>query len=113
MKQGEIWLVKYDHGIGHEFKKTRPAIIISSNATLRTSNLITIMAITSNCKGVFCGDILLEKDENNRLYCDSIIKVYHISTFDKCRFVNKIGLASDGILEKIKEYIKQHFGLNL
>lgn len=31
MQQGEIWIVEFDPSVGHEYQKTRPAIIITSN----------------------------------------------------------------------------------
>lgn len=48
---GEIYLVDFDPSVGHEFKKQRPAIIIQSNETIKKTNLITVMGLTSNVKG--------------------------------------------------------------
>ncbi|MDR0562865.1 MAG: type II toxin-antitoxin system PemK/MazF family toxin [Spirochaetaceae bacterium] len=32
MKQGEIWIISLDPGIGAEMRKTRPALIVSPDA---------------------------------------------------------------------------------
>lgn len=112
MKQGEIWWVCFDPSVGHEFRKTRPAIIISSDISLRYSNLTTVMAITGNNSNCLRDDMHIVKDNNNCLFSNSIIKVTHIYSFDKERFIKKIGIADDFILSKIKNYLKKHFDIN-
>ncbi|MCX6785558.1 MAG: type II toxin-antitoxin system PemK/MazF family toxin [Candidatus Komeilibacteria bacterium] len=111
MKQGEIWLVKYDPSVGHEFKKNRPAVILSSTDILNYSGLVTVMAITSNLSDCLSNDIEVIKDKTNNLYADSVIKVYHLSSFDKQRFIKKIGGANIAVLAKIKSYLKKHFNI--
>ncbi len=113
MKQGEIWMVNFDPSKGHEFQKERPAIIISSNELIKYSNLITILPITSNASSCFDNDIRILKDGDNHLFTDSVIKVCHISSFDKNndRFIKKIGIANDYIIGSIKKYLSKHFSL--
>lgn len=112
MKQGEIWFVRYDPSVGHEYKKTRPAIIVSSHYALANSSLITVMAITSKVDGVATDDIEIIKDQANRLWSDSVIKTFYISSFDSSRFIKRIGVSHPQILEKIKEYLLTHFGID-
>lgn len=113
MKQGEIWMVDFDPSTGHEFQKQRPAIIVTSNEVLKYSNLITIMPITSNTNGSYDDDIRIMKDEENRLFTDSVIKVCYVSSFDKDnkRFIKKIGVANEYIIETIKKYLIKHFSI--
>ena len=111
MKQGEIWLVCFDPSVGHEFRKTRPALIISSDILLHYSNLTTVMAITRNSSHCLKDDIIIIKDNSNCLFSDSIIKSTHIYSFDKERFVKKIGIADHAVLSKIKNYLKKHFNI--
>lgn len=111
MKQGEIWFVRYDPSVGHEYKKTRPAIIISSHYALTNSPLVTVMAITSKVDGVATDDIEIVKDQANRLWSDSVIKTSHISSFDSSRFIKRIGLAHPKILDQIKKYLFTYFGI--
>ena len=109
MKQGEIWLVRYDPSVGHEFKKDRPAVILSSDDILNYSSLVTVMDITSNLSDCLSNDIEVVKDITNNLYADSVIKVYHLSSFDKQRFMKKIGEVDKTVLTKLKSYLKKHF----
>lgn len=106
MKHGEIWLVKYDPSIGHEFQKTRPAIIISSNNILKYSNVVTVVAVTGSSDNKISDDIEIRKNNENNLFADSVIKIHHISSFDKNRFVKKIGEIDSENLGKIKERLK-------
>ena len=104
-------MVRWDPSVGSEYRKTRPAVIISSNAILDRSKLVTCVAISSKIGKMHQGDILLPKDTLNRLTQDSIIKMHHISTFDGSRFIKYIGHVDDKVAEQIKLAIKNHFGL--
>lgn len=111
MKQGEIWFVKYDPSIGHEFKKTRPAIILSSNNILKYANVITVIAITGSSNNKISDDLELKKDDKNNLFSDSTIKIHHINSFDKSRFIKRIGEIEDEKLKEIKAYLINYFEL--
>ena len=111
MKQGDIWLVKYDPSVGHEYKKERPAVVISAGVTIKKSNLITVMALTGQNDKFVIDDIKVAKNGGNKLFQDSLIKVYHITSFDKTRFLKPIGQIGDVTLNKIKKYIEKHFDI--
>lgn len=111
MKQGDIYLTDFNPSKGHEYKKERPSVIISSDSTLRASSLITVMPITSNTSNKGSDDIGIQKDEVNKLYKDSLIKVRNIHSFDPGRFSVQIGQVSSEILGQIKSYLPKHFGL--
>ncbi len=110
-KRGEIYLVDFDPGKGHEFQKQRPAVIIQSDKTIIRTSLITVMAVTSNIRGKRPGDIQIKKDRQNNLYTDSIAKAQAIHAFDKTRFMKKIGLLNPEKMEEIKSYLKIHFDI--
>ncbi|NQU83885.1 MAG: type II toxin-antitoxin system PemK/MazF family toxin [Parcubacteria group bacterium] len=111
MKQGEIWLVRYDPSIGHEFQKTRPAIIISSNDVLKYSNVATVVAVTGDSDNKILDDIELRKDDRNNFYKNSVAKIHHINSFDKSRFIKKIGELKNEDFEKIRNCLKNYFKL--
>jgi len=111
MKQGEIWLVKFLNSVGHEYKKERPALIIETDYQIKKSSVFTIIPLTSNSNNKIRDDILVVKDSQNRLYCNSVLKVHHIQSFDKSRFVKRIGVVKKEIIEQVKNYLKIHFGL--
>lgn len=107
MKQGEIWFVEFT-GQGHEYQKTRPAVVIESNGQLKITSVVTVVPVTKQ-QEKHKDDIFIVKDKNNNLLYDSVIKVHQIQTFDKCRFIKKIGEIDKEILEKIKVYLRKHF----
>lgn len=113
MKQGEIWKVNFDPSVGHEIRKIRPAVIIAAGKVIKFVNLVTVMPITSNMDNYLDDDIKILKDENNRLFTDSIIKIHCINSFHKGpeRFVKKVGVVNEYILEQIQKCLKRHFGM--
>lgn len=109
IKPGDLYLVDFESSRGHEFQGKRPALIIQSKKQILKSNLVTVMPLTSNLENKLFDDILIERDENNRLISDSVIKVFDIYSFDYSRFINKIGEVNQRIMDKVKNYLKVHF----
>lgn len=110
-RQGEIYRVNFSPSVGHEYKKERPAVIIQSDEQLRKSSLMTVMPFTSKLANRHGDDILVRKDKTNNLYADSLIKVHSIVSYDKSRFIGKIGRVSNETVAQIKAYVKKHFGV--
>lgn len=113
MRRGEIWLVKLDKGksVGHEYYNDRPALIIMSDKLIPTVSVVTIMPMSALAGKSQKYDIIIKKNKKNRLCQDSIIKVNHIVSYDKSRFIHKIGDADSAIMDMIEKYLKIHFGL--
>ena len=109
MKNGEIWLASFPLGVGHEYKKERPVLIIESNKNLNNTNIITIMPFTSNINNCINGDILVRRNKLNYLFKDSIIKTHHIYSLDASRFIKRIGIIDKDIMDNVKTFLKQHF----
>ena len=103
---GQYFLVNFNPCSGHEYQGKRPAIVIESDKQLRKNNLVTVLPLTSNLDNKVGDDILVTADRSNRLKFDSIIKVFDIASFDRSRFINKIGKAKE-----IKRYLSKHFDL--
>jgi len=111
MKQGEIWLAKFVNAIGHEFKKERPSLVIESDRQIDRTSVITIIPFTTKFKNKTNDDILVAKDGHNRLFWDSLLKVHHIESFDRSRFIKKIGVINATIVLQAKNYLKKHFDI--
>lgn len=109
MKQGEIWFVEFT-GIGNEYQKARPAVIIESDRQLKVTSVITVVPFTKQQKK-HSDDIFVVKSQTNNLLYDSLIKVHQIQTLDQSRFKRKVGVLENEILEQIKHYLKKHFGV--
>jgi mRNA-degrading endonuclease toxin of MazEF toxin-antitoxin module len=113
MKKGELWLVQLDQtrSVGHEYYNDRPAIVIMADSISASASIITIMPLSSSEK-VQKDDIIIGKSKANGLYRDSVIRVKYIMSYDKSRFIHKIGEADSGTMERIGKYLRLHFGLD-
>ena len=99
---GQIWLVNFDPSFGHEYKKVRPALIIQNNNYIESSDLLTVIPISSQTTKQTELDILLRKDTQNRLMTDSLLKTKQISSFYKRRFIKLVGFANEETMKKVK-----------
>jgi mRNA-degrading endonuclease toxin of MazEF toxin-antitoxin module len=112
MRQGEIWLITIPSSVGHEYFKDRPALIVQSNTITKKSKVCTVIPLTSNIGNRSANDIIIKSDSKNRLYCDSVLKVQHFYSFDRSRFIKKIGESDRENWKKLEEYIKKHFDID-
>ncbi len=111
VKSGDIIWTQFNPSVGHEFQDKRPALVIQTDRQLAKSNLATVMPITANILNKMVDDVLVEPNIKNSLRCVSVIKVYDIISCDYQRFFGKIGVIEDEVMDKIKEYLKRHFGI--
>jgi mRNA interferase MazF len=109
---GDIWLVNYSPSIGHEYQKIRPAVVISPHLLLKRSNLFTCIAITSKMAKTMPDDIELPKTEKNKLMQDSVIKMHHLTSYDKRRLHKYIGTVDIQLLDVVKNRFKEMYELN-
>jgi len=103
MKQSDIWLINLDPTIGAEIKKTRPAVIVSDNS-LGKLPLKVIVPIT-NWKDryeIALWMIKIEPNSKNGLTKDSSADCFQVRSVSEQRFVKRLGVISDTILEEIK-----------
>lgn len=101
-KRGEIWRVNFDPTIGTEIKKTRPAIVISSDAVGRLP--IKLVAPLTDWKDRYDSNIWhvrIEPNEQNGLSKTSSIDTLQLRGMDTQRFVEKLGIVTDETLEEI------------
>jgi mRNA interferase MazF len=101
-KRGEIWLVNFDPTIGAEIKKTRPAVIVSSDAVGRLP--IKLVAPLTDWKTYYTSNIWhvrIDPDSINGLAKTSAVDALQLRGMDQQRFVRRLGQISEETLEEI------------
>ena len=91
-KRGDIWRVNFDPTIGAEIKKTRPAIVISSDAVGRLP--LKLIAPVTNWQPYFAQNfwhVKIEPTSENGLTKDSAIDTLQLRGVDIRRFIRKLG----------------------
>ena len=108
---GEIYYVQFDPSVGREYKGRRPALVIQENNVSKVSSLVTVVPLTSQLNQLMPHDVFIQKDTLNHLSTDSVIKVCNIQSFDKTRFLHRLGRVGSPVIRHVRGYLRRHFGL--
>ena len=112
VRRGEIYLCSFDPTVGHEIKKTRPALIIQNDVGNRYSPLTIVAAITSSVSPVsYPVEVLIKATATTGLDVDSSIRLDQIRTVDRERLLRRLGVADPVTMAKVDEAIKISLGL--
>ena len=101
-QRGEIWLVNFDPTVGTEIRKTRPAIVISSDAAGRLP--IKLIAPITDWKDYFAPNfwhVRINPNANNGLTKVSAVDTLQLRGMDLQRFIRKLGRISPNKMTEI------------
>jgi len=101
-KRGEVWIVNFDPTIGTEIRKTRPAVVVSSDAIGRLP--IKLIAPITDWKEYYSRNlwhIRIEPDSDNGLLKTSAIDTLQMRGVDIQRFIRKLGCVSETLMQEI------------
>ena len=100
---GEVWLVDFDLSKGDEIMKTRPAIIISSDA-FKTLKIKMVVPLTSWQEkfSTYQWMVKIDADVNNGLDKDSAADALQLRSVSYQRFNLKLGTVSASVMDEIK-----------
>lgn len=101
-KRGEVWTVNFDPTVGTEIRKTRPAVVISSDAVGKLP--IKLIAPITDWKEYFNQNlwhIRLEPNVENGLSKLSAVDALQLRGLDVQRFIQKLGQLSDETMVEI------------
>jgi len=112
IRRGEIYLCSFDPTVGHEIKKTRPALVIQNDVGNRYSPLTIVAAITSTVSPVpYPVEVVIEPATSNGLDVRSSIRLDQIRTVDRQRLVRRLGALDSATMAKVDEALKISLGL--
>lgn len=110
--RGQIYLVSFDPTVGHEIKKTRPALVIQNDIGNQYSSVTIVAAITSSVSPVtYPVEVIVEPTRINGLAVRSAIRLDQIRTVDRQRLIKKLGEIDRGTLARVDQAIKISLGL--
>jgi mRNA interferase MazF len=111
-RRGETYLCSFDPTIGHEIKKTRPALVIQNDIGNRYSQLTIVAAVTSTVSPVaYPVEVVVAPTATNGLQAQSSIRLDQVRTVDRKRLVKRLGKVDSPTLERVDEAIKISLGL--
>jgi len=106
MQRGEVWWINFEPSIGGETQKTRPAIIVSNDASNKVLNRLQVVPITTSTSKCYPCEAYVEIE--NKL---SKAMGDQITTVSKLRFKTKIGQLSTQNMLDVERAIKVQLDL--
>jgi mRNA interferase MazF len=100
--RGEVWVVSIVPTVGAEIRKTRPAVVVSSDAVGRLP--VKLVAPITEWKQAFGESawlVRVDPDESNGLHKTSTVDVLQLRGMDIRRFITRLGRLSSAMMEEI------------
>ncbi len=112
IRRGEIYLCMFDPTVGHEIRKTRPALIIQNDIGNRYSPLTIVAALTSKVSPVpYPVEVVIEPTSANGLDIVSSIRLNQIRAVDRRRLIRRLGVLDAKTMAKVEDAIKVSLGM--
>jgi mRNA interferase MazF len=110
-RRGEIYLVSFDPALGHEIKKTRPALVLQNDVGNEFSLTTIVAAITSRVSSrPYPVEVVLDPGWSG-LKVLSTVRLDQIRTIDRKRMIKRIGAVDSEEMEQIEQALQISLGL--
>lgn len=108
-RRGDVYRIRLDPALGHELRKTRPAVIVSNDHLNELAFTVLVMPITAGLFPYYHW-IDLEPPEGGIVKPCSIV-TEQIRAVDKTRLLKRLGCVSPLTMARIEQAVRDHFGL--
>ncbi len=110
-QRGDIYLTALDPALGHEIKKTRPAVVIQNDISNHYGMTTIVAAITSKVSTPPYPNEVIVQPAGTGLEIISTIRLDQIRTVDRQRLIKRIGRVDTLTMTRVDEAIKISLGL--
>jgi mRNA interferase MazF len=112
VRRGQVYLCSFDPTVGHEIRKTRPALVIQNDIGNRYSPVTIVAAITSAVSPVpYPVEVVVDPTAENGLDVRSSIRLDQIRSVDRLRLTRRLGALDVVDMDKVGEALKISLGL--
>ena len=99
IKRGEIWVVNLEPTIGTEIRKTRPVVVVSSDAIgVLPLRLVAPITEWKEYLSRNIWHVKIEPDRSNGLIKISSVDTLQLRGIDTSRFLKRLGVVSSSIM---------------
>lgn len=104
-------MVSFDPALGHEIKKTRPAVVLQNDIGNEFSSTTIVAAVTSKVSArPYPVEAILGPGRSG-LRVPSTVRLDQIRTIDRGRLIKRLGIADSEEMEEIEQAIQISLGL--
>lgn len=110
-RRGGIYLTALDPTVGHEIKKTRPALVIQNDITNSYALTTIVAAITSRVSTPPYPNEVVVSPGRTGLEVMSTVRLGQVRTVDRRRLIERLGQVDTGAMRRVDAAIRISLGL--